>query len=250
VGGEVVYSTCTLLPEEDEGVVDTVLRRFRGAVEVKQVHLPIDTDLTGITHIGEQEYLTEVAGSLRLWPHRLGTAGFFACLLQKTAPLDLPVSAAPSRPLEKIGFRVSDDDQKLIDFFSTTYGFDLRGTLDEYDLLIMQRYERFIAFPRRLYERFADLPLESAGMTIGEETADGLVPSHDWVSRFGDRFSHGKIKLDEGTFTGWLRGEDSFDIELGNNGEVVVVCSPDGIVTGRGKYLKDRLKNLLPRRLI
>ena len=28
VGGEVVYSTCTLLPEEDEVVIDAVLREF------------------------------------------------------------------------------------------------------------------------------------------------------------------------------------------------------------------------------
>lgn len=250
VGGEVVYSTCTLLPEEDEGVVDAILRRFRGTVEVKQAHLPMDADLSGVTRNGEQEYLADVAGSLRLWPHRLGTAGFFTCLLQKTAALDLPVSAAPSRPLEKIGFRVSDNNDKLVDFFNTTYGFDLHRTLDEYDLQVMRRYERFIAFPRRLYEQFAELPLESAGMTIAEEASDGLVPSHEWVSRFGDRFSSGKVELDETAFAGWLRGEDCFEVEMGNKGEVVVVCSPDGIVTGRGKFLKDRLKNLLPRRLV
>jgi 16S rRNA (cytosine1407-C5)-methyltransferase len=252
IGGEVVYSTCTLLPAEDEGVVDAVLNRFGKAVEVKPVHLHGSTDLSGLPGDGAVSYQPAVANTLRLWPHRLGTAGFFACLLRKNAPLDLPAADAPSRPLEKIGFQLIGDHRKISDSLKTQYGFDLEEILESYDLLVMQRYERVIAFPRRVYEEFADLPLESAGMTIGEVTPEGLLPSHEWVSRFGDRFTTGRVELTETQCANWARGEDCFDLNAngGQKGKVVAVFSPDGLALGRGKYLKDRLKNLLPRRLI
>lgn len=252
VGGHVVYSTCTLLPEEDEGVIDAVLSRFGKKVEIQKVQLPTSADLAGITRNGDIEYTSEVAGALRLWPHRLGTAGFFACLLRKTEPLDLPSAPAPSRSLDKVGFMRVLDSKPISQAFRNIYEFDLAAVMEEYGLVLMKRYEKLFAFPQRIVDEFAELPLESAGMLLGEVIDKSVIPSHDWVCRFGEQFKRSKIVLSETQCTAWIRGEDCFDLNLeeSHKGETVVVCSPTGLVLGRGKILKDRLKNLLPRRLV
>jgi 16S rRNA (cytosine1407-C5)-methyltransferase len=252
IGGEVVYSTCTLLPEEDEGVIDAVLRRFGAAVEIRKIPLPLSADVAGITRNSENTYLPEVAGALRLWPHRLGTAGFFACLLKKTSELDLPTSMPPARPLEKTGFEYANKIQEISRALQSDYGFALEGVLTQYDLTLMKRYEKLFVFPNRVLDQFVSLPLESTGMVLGETIDGELIPSHEWVVRFGDRFKAGTLQLDEGQSAAFARGEDCFDIAANNSnkGKVVVVRSFDGLVLGRGKLLKDRLKNLLPRRLV
>ncbi|MGC4122211.1 MAG: RsmB/NOP family class I SAM-dependent RNA methyltransferase [Myxococcales bacterium] len=56
-GGLLVYATCTLTPEENEGVAADFLLQHEG---------------------WRPEPLTD-AGPLRLWPHVHGTDGFFAC---------------------------------------------------------------------------------------------------------------------------------------------------------------------------
>jgi NOL1/NOP2/fmu family ribosome biogenesis protein len=71
------------------------------------------------------------------------------------------------------------------------------------------------------------------------------------VSRFGAGFTTNKVVLTEEQCQTWLRGEDLLDIiSIEQKGKTAIVCIPSGLVLGRGKYLKDRLKNLLPRRLI
>jgi 16S rRNA (cytosine1407-C5)-methyltransferase len=252
VGGEVVYSTCTLLPEEDEGVIDTVLKRFGNQIEIVKTHVPVSIDLSGITRNSNIEYVPQVADTLRLWPHRLGTAGFFACLLRKNQSLDLPSTSAPSRSLDKVGFFRIPEPEFVTEIVGEQFGYDLYALLDEYDLVLMKRYEKLFVFPRRIIEEFADLPLESAGIQLGEYVDDTIIPAHDWVCRFGPLFTRRKVLLSADQCAAWVRGEDCFDFKVGdaNKGDVLVVCSPDGLVLGRGKVLKDRLKNLLPRRLI
>jgi 16S rRNA (cytosine1407-C5)-methyltransferase len=254
VGGQVVYSTCTLLPEEDEGVVDAVLRKFGGKVRIVTVSAKLPGSAQGLTQNGAEQYLPELVNSLRLWPHRLGTAGFFACLLEKTGSLDLSEQKAPARPMERAGFVYAQKELQLRvqKQLLQEYGFDLAEKLDEYHLTLMQRFEKIIAMPDPLLNHFSELPLEYAGLLLGEVNTGDLELSHEWVSRFGREFDHGKIILCEAQAESWLKGEDCLDLQNEGieKGKVVVVCRSDGMVLGRGKVLKDRLKNLLLRRLV
>ncbi len=80
-GGVVVYSACTLAPEEGELVISRILGE-RGDVEVEPSGLP---GSPGITEYFGLELDPRVAGCTRFWPQRHGTEGFFICRLRRAA---------------------------------------------------------------------------------------------------------------------------------------------------------------------
>jgi 16S rRNA (cytosine967-C5)-methyltransferase len=87
-GGSVVYSTCSLEPEENEQVVGAVLAENQNARQIS-LALRIETlaktgILTGSGADRLRDCLTE-EGALRLLPGKLDTDGFFVALIEKTA---------------------------------------------------------------------------------------------------------------------------------------------------------------------
>lgn len=84
-GGRLVYSTCTLAPEENEAVIDTLLDRYPGELRVVPVQVPGLRGSEGITHWDGRQYDPAVAGTLRLWPHHNDTGGFFVAVLERSA---------------------------------------------------------------------------------------------------------------------------------------------------------------------
>jgi len=73
-GGTLVYSTCTLLPEENEGVAEDFLAGG-GFRRVPAEALP-----------GPVRPVADAAGALRTLPHRHGTDGFYAVRFEREAP--------------------------------------------------------------------------------------------------------------------------------------------------------------------
>jgi 16S rRNA C967 or C1407 C5-methylase (RsmB/RsmF family) len=80
-GGRMVYSTCTLEPLENEGVVSQLVAQ--GAC-VLPIDLPIKRERPYLTWRGHQFHLS-VQFALRIHPYTNGTEGFFVCLLEKPA---------------------------------------------------------------------------------------------------------------------------------------------------------------------
>ncbi len=83
-GGVMVYSTCTLAPEENEAVVDHLLRRFPEAAKVEAVDLGLPQARSGITHWQGHDYHPSLEQALRIVPDEV-MEGFFLCRIRKTA---------------------------------------------------------------------------------------------------------------------------------------------------------------------
>jgi len=82
VGGELVYSTCTYAPEEDEEVIDFILRESKGNVKIEKTFLPMKHH-SGILEWQEKGYLEDVKSCCRIFPFDANTEGFFITKLRK-----------------------------------------------------------------------------------------------------------------------------------------------------------------------
>ncbi len=80
-GGTLVYSTCTLEPEENEGNVDWLLSRFPDAA-LQKIELDIKRSPAVEVFEGKQ-YANEVRKCLRIWPQDNDTEGFFVTKIKK-----------------------------------------------------------------------------------------------------------------------------------------------------------------------
>ncbi|MFH1310982.1 MAG: RsmB/NOP family class I SAM-dependent RNA methyltransferase [Nanoarchaeota archaeon] len=80
--GEIVYSTCTHAPEENEEVIDFILEKFKGKIILKKIKLPIKCRL-GLKGWGGLEYNKELTNCCRIYPQDNDTEGFFLAKLKK-----------------------------------------------------------------------------------------------------------------------------------------------------------------------
>ena len=82
-GGRLVYATCSLLPEENDGQVDAFLGNHPGFVQVP------------VTDVWQEVIGTPcpaTSPTLSLTPLRHGTDGFFVAIMEKMAPMAKPGS--------------------------------------------------------------------------------------------------------------------------------------------------------------
>jgi len=79
-GGVLVYSTCSLEPEEDEGVIDYLLEKYDAKLE--EISLNIKRSPAIISFEGK-EYNPKIKKCLRIWPQDNDTEGFFVAKITK-----------------------------------------------------------------------------------------------------------------------------------------------------------------------
>ncbi len=251
IGGEIVYSTCTLAPEEDEAVLDAFLKAHPGVIQVepspsRQLNAP------GLTYFNGKAFDPQVAGSLRIWPHLYGTNGFFAALLTK-------VGAMPSSDVKQPTREFSGTDLTRLSLAQTNqlcgqvqnlYEFDLAAVLETYQCALYQRVAQVWLIPEQYLNRFSSLPYAFLGFPLGKLIGSRLELSFEFVSRFGDAFKANIYVLPDEYFQDWLSGTDlrGLPLEGIEMGTVVAIRDKLGRNLGAGKALPKRLRNLLPSR--
>ncbi len=79
--GTLVYSTCSLEPEEDEEVIDFLLKNYNN-VSIEKINLNIKRS-EPILSFNNKIYSEEIKNTLRLWPQDNNTEGFFVAKIKK-----------------------------------------------------------------------------------------------------------------------------------------------------------------------
>lgn len=81
-GGIIVYSTCTLSPEENEEVVDWILEKEKGNIILESVTLPNFRFDPPVLHWGIKNYDKSIGLAARVYPSEL-MEGFFIAKIKK-----------------------------------------------------------------------------------------------------------------------------------------------------------------------
>lgn len=252
-GGQVVYATCTLAPEEDEAVIDALLKAYPHAATIESVSNLVTAP--ALMRDGDVEFHADAQRAVRLWPHLYDTSGFFAALIRKRekveAPSSLPPASPPQRTLIHAGFAPVNESQQreVISALLNGYGFDLRGVLTGQRLELLKRGESVYAVPAQFISHFGDFPCIAIGMLIGEWLDNTFVPSHELITRFGSQFAGQRFMLGVDHVKQWLNGLDLRTVTPPYPaGSIILIEDEHHRYLGRGKVLRERLRNLLSKR--
>lgn len=218
-GGTLVYSTCTFAPEENQGVVQSLLERGDFAVELA---IPGGEDADG-------------SGTL-LWPHRFPGAGHFIARLRRDAGADARLAPAPP-PIPAVS---GDVRAAVEDFHDAVFGEPLAAP---------ERLARFGDSVVLLPEATAELgpgDLRS-GLELGRMRKGRFEPAHALAMRAGgpEAVLRVDLELDDPRVGEYLAGE--VIAAPGEAGWAVVHV--DRFALGWGKRSGDRVKNHYPKGL-
>ncbi|MHC1772629.1 MAG: hypothetical protein AB9907_13045 [Flexilinea sp.] len=246
-GGQAVYSTCTLSADEDEAVVNRMLEKYGTKISIENAQELIPYPAPGVVKNGLQIFDPSLAGTVRLWPHRYETAGFFAALIRKNDSFGGKILETPVRAWEKSGFEKINKEmgQEIKKWFESQFNFSLEAVLLETDCSLWQRMTEVWALPNRYLTDFSALPCKSAGMRIAALTASGWIPDHDWICRFFKHLLENRFLLDANQAISWQRGED-LHISTANQPKGTILLMTDEYETflGCGRVSGERIRNL------
>lgn len=253
-GGQLVYATCSLSPDEDEAVLDALLNLYPQQATIEAPHCTLPIPAPGLPSNGEQVFHAQVRRAVRLWPHLYDTTGFFAASIRKHDSVPVQPHPPPRRPLARTGLKATTGREKadVVDYLQQVFGFDLTAILEAQALTLWQHRSSVYAIPEQFLSRFADLPCVTVGMLVGNRSPKGFIPSHELVARFNSRFTERPLALADEQAAIWLAGRDLRGVDRQSYPLGAIILLEDGKrrFLGRGKVLNKRIRNLLPKRLV
>lgn len=239
IGGRIVYSTCTLTPEENEEVVASMLAKFPDDIEVIHPLGSILQQAIDDSHVIQHALHIGPFPAYRLWPQTYDTEGFFCAVFQKNK------STRHKERFESVRFqedllpnsRKRDIAAQLKNIYGTPFVSDDEELFERGDQLVMTN--------REVSKFHLQTQNYSLGLPFGKRLKNGQMRiDHEIVSLRGQMATQNVFDLDESQYHQLMDGKDttcSADL-LGD-----VILRFNGIVIGLGLARDGILKNRLPR---
>ena len=249
--GEMIYSTCTTAPEENETVVQHLIDTYGDKVEILPIDLGDVPHGIGLTKFFDQKFDPAITkNARRLWPHlhneKWDSESFFICRIAKRGGLSRQ-PATKSKAAE--GLKHLGKNQAAEVFTRISKQFDIpKDTWKKYSLLdnsgelyICPREVAIFAM-RNAYRR--------AGMHIFDKHGN---PTHPFAIKFGKFANKNIVQLNKEDADKFLLGTDlqlKEQLEF-KDGTPLLAKEGDNCI-GWGKSMQNgyRLKNRLDRGLI
>jgi 16S rRNA (cytosine1407-C5)-methyltransferase len=232
--GELIYSTCTLSPEENEENIKKILEIFPNSLKL----IP----LTPKWYNKENSLLK---GTLRIYPQDFDTEGFFIAKIKKTAETEEKKimikgkRSSPFYPLRK------NSENLLKKFLYENFEIYFKKTQD-----FQERNDEIWLKSKEAEKINEKISYLKSGILIAEFKKNRLKLTNEGLQYFylNYKFKKGVFSLSKEQKDKFLKGEDLF-LEKKPK-EDFLVCIFDEIFIGGAKKLNNKLKNLIPRKNI
>ncbi len=247
-GGEIIYSTCTSAPEENEEVVQFLCSMFGDAVEILPINLPNKVLFrNGVKKWNNKKIEPEISKNvIRIWPHLKNefwnSEQFFCARIKKINPLkdQLDKKTSPKKsPIKIFGKNASAEIMTRI---RKTFGID-RKVFGKYSLL---EKNGNIFITTKSASMFAKQnPHRRVGMKIIDQ--DGNF-STEFAVKFGREATKNIFEMNQEQKLKFLAGFDLFldkGIEMKNGDQIFMRyenrCFGVGKIMNDGKKIKNKL---------
>jgi NOL1/NOP2/sun family putative RNA methylase len=180
-GGKIVYSTCTLNLEENEKVVDYLLKKYLGNAKLENIDMK-HLGLSG-TKDGTGEKRKAKEPMLKLWPQEFQTGGFFACVITKTSATEMAsvkekvkLTSRQKRQAAhrvstkfteaKASWKICSRKEVLSVENMINQVLEFGGFKTPENFVIVKKDNTYFLQHSAFYRRFQDLPVRSLGLPI------------------------------------------------------------------------------------
>lgn len=255
VGARIVYSTCTLTPEENEGIVVWALGKFQGQVEAVDpgsIELGMRNQELGKAKddsITLQQSLIPhskfLIPSLRLWPQTYDTEGFFCAVLQKVATTRDARPKGRRRPMPMKGFTPLPPSRatQILNAVEEQYGaIFLRDGED-----LLEKNDQIAIATETAASLLGSLPSYAIGLPFGKRVRETLRLSHEVAILRGHEAVQHTVELSPQEVSDALEGRDLPNPHR-HTGNILLLS--EGMCLGRALGKDDLLLNRLPRRIV
>jgi len=122
IGGELVYSTCSVAPEENEFIIQKILDNYPVEIIAKSSKLGNHFD-SGYQSYNKIEFSKEMHESVRIFPHKHGYEGFFAVKIRKTGTIP-SINPIKNRNEKKLFEYNEPEVSNILESISEKWGID------------------------------------------------------------------------------------------------------------------------------
>ncbi len=121
-GGILVYSTCTLTVEENEELVDEIIKNF--PVELLKIESLNINEERGVTEYMDKKFSKELEKAIRIWPHKSNMEGFFIVKMKKVESIKRNRKFYLNREYRKILKKSNSEIIKFLNYLRDYFGID------------------------------------------------------------------------------------------------------------------------------
>lgn len=230
-GGTLVYSTCTLSPEENQQVVQWLLEQYDEAVSVESL-----ADLFA----GAEQVVTP-EGYLHVWPQRFDSEGFFVARLTKHHSVGDPES---NKKAGNFPYRPASPKEQatLGDYLAKQFALPFPAGFSLY-----VRDKDYWLFPDTFVELIGRFRFDRIGLKLATAHKQGFRLTHEAALALTPSANSPMVNLTHPQLAEYYQGKDLFCDTLPQG--ALLVCL-DGHPVGLGKGIGQKLKNSLPRELV
>ncbi len=219
--GLLIYSTCSYSEEENEKIVEWLMKEF----SMELIKVPLQNDWK----------IIDTGSGYRFYPYLTKSEGFFCAVLKKTNEQEEAINKykPKNNALEKPN---NKELNNLLPYLTNTENKNIVKFKNEFKLMSSALYKFF-----ELYG--SDLYFKKAGTVLGEIKQNDFLPDHELAQSIYLNENVAKIALSREQALTFLKKENL----VLNNEKGIYLITYKGYGLGWAKVLDRRLNNYLPK---